>query len=183
MPEAHLGVGGFLARCRLVYREDDTGRMRQCDAKFGDPAEFEEHMARIHRRTKPKTPQEHLWRHPQRTRQRYESKEYGVGAWITFAERRDGSIVLRGGQVWSLGPPGIGKSLWVVPDDGGDAVVVRVNKRPEFTDRTVLEVVPGHEMHRRNLRRVENLRRFGRLFPVVVDRRWEYTWSSGKTLA
>jgi hypothetical protein len=183
MSENHPGIGGFFARCRLAYQDNDTGQMLQCDAKFDDPAEFEQHMARIHRRTKPKTPKATMWRRPPRTRQRYEPKEHGVGAWITFAERRDGSIVLRHGQVWSLGPPGIGNSLWVVPDDGGDAVVVKISKRPVLTSQTVLEVVPGHEMHRRNLRRAENLRGFARLFPVVVETRWEYTWSSSKRLA
>lgn len=182
MLETNPGVGGFFARCRLVY-PDDTGQIQGCDAQFNDPAEFEQHMARIHRRKKPKTPPTHLWRRPRRIQQQYEPKEHGVGAWVTFAERRDGGIVWRHGQVWSLGPPGVGKRLWVMPDDGGDAVVVRINEHPEPTSQTVLEVVPGHEMHRWNLRRAENLRRFGRLFPVVVDTRWEYTWTSGKTRA
>lgn len=182
MPETHTGVSRFFARCRLVY-PDDTGQMRDCDAKFDDPAEFEHHMACIHRRRKPTTPSAHMWRRPRRIRQQYEPKEHGVGAWVTFTEHRDEGIIVRHGQVWSLGPPGTGKSLWVIPDDGGDAVVVRINEHPEPIGQAVLEVVPGHEMHRRNLRRAENLRRFGQLFPVVVDTRWEYTWTSGRTRA
>ena len=182
----HPPAGRFLAHCRLIHRDEDAGQMRQCDAQFNDRAEFEEHMARMHRRTQSRSPKAlsaRRWRRPPRNRQRFEPKEHGVGAWVTFAERRDGRIVLRHGQVWSLGPPGHGRSLWVVPDDGGDAVPVRINKRPVLTTKTMLDVIPGYEMHRQNLRRAENLRRSGRLFPVVADTRWEYTWSAGKTLA
>jgi hypothetical protein len=70
----------------------------------------------------------------------------------------------------------------VVPEDGGDAVVVRVNQRPMLTSRTLLDVVSGYEMHRMNVRRAENVRRFGGVFPVVVDKRWEYGWTRTKEL-
>ncbi|TDB89148.1 hypothetical protein E1264_09255 [Actinomadura sp. KC216] len=70
----------------------------------------------------------------------------------------------------------------MVPDDGGDAVVVRINQRPVLSSETLLDVVPGYSVQRQNLRRAENLRRFGRLFPVVVSKDWEYTRSGGKTL-
>ncbi|RFS81484.1 hypothetical protein D0T12_31545 [Actinomadura spongiicola] len=180
-----MTVGKFFARCRLAYR-DDTSQMRLCDTKFDLRAEFVEHMADVHGRTQPRTPGQtpkaRTWRRPQRTRKLYEPKEYGVGAWVTFTESRDDKIVLRRGQIWSLGPPRIGNSRWVVPDDDGDAVVVRINQRPVLTSQTLLDVVPGHNMHRQNLRRAENLRRFGRLFPVVVSKHWEYLWLTGKTL-
>ncbi|TDD29643.1 hypothetical protein E1287_30650 [Actinomadura sp. KC06] len=181
MRESGMVGGRFFAWCRLAYR-DDTSQVRLCDAKFDRPAEFVEHMADVHGRTPPRTPKARTWRRPQRTRTLYEPKQYGVGAWATFAEARDGEVILRRGQVWSLGPPGVGNSRWVVPDDGGDAVVVRINQRPVLTGQTLLDVVPGYSMHRQNLRRAENLRRFGRLFPVVVSTHWQYTRSVGKTL-
>lgn len=109
-------------------------------------------------------------------RKLYEPKAYQVGDWVDFAEHRegDGEIIVRRGQVWSSGPPGEGRTLWVVPDDGGVAVVVKIRQRPMLTDRTLLDVISGHKDYRPTMRIVENLRKFNQLFPVVIKAREEY---------
>jgi hypothetical protein len=181
--ESPLTDGEFAAICRLASIDEHTGLANWCDAKFTDPARFEEHMRGAHNRKKPQPPaMPKPWR-PARRRRLYEPGEYDVGAWVPFAERRCGAVVVRYGQVWSFGPPGEGNSRWVIPDDGGDPVVVRISRQPVLASRTPLHVVSGYEMHRMNVRRAENLRRFGQLFAVVTEARKEPTWSGGLKIA
>lgn len=175
MPEFH-------AFCRRVHTDNDGKTPRQCDIKFDDRDEFERHMADKHASRPPKMPTPlHPWR-PHRSRKLFEPKPFGVGAIVDFAEERNGQIIIRSGQVWSEGPKGEGRSLWVIPEDSGDAVVVKIRDHPLLTHHTHLEVLPQYSMHRLNVRRAENLRRCGQIFPVVDKTEWVHSWTRGKEL-
>lgn len=172
----------FRAFCRRIHTGTSGKQAEQCDVKFDDPGEFERHMADRHSMYPLKMPKPfQRWRLC-RTRKPFEPKPYGVGALVDFAENRGGQVVIRSGQVWSEGPKGEGRSLWVIPKDGGDAVVVKIRDSPSRTGRTYLEVLPRYSMHRLNMRRAENLRRCGQIFPLVDKSEWSYSWTGGKEL-
>lgn len=172
----------FRAFCRRVHTDADGKPAGQCDIKFDDRDEFERHMADKHASRQPKMPEPfQRWR-PRRARKLFEPKLFGVGAFVDFAEERNGQIIIRSGQVWSEGPKGEGRSLWVIPEGGGDAVVVKIRNRPLLTQHAYLEVLPHYSMHRLNVRRAESLRRHGQIFPVVDKTEWGYSWTRGKEL-
>jgi hypothetical protein len=166
----NMQVGEFRARCGERVEHPDQ------ELLFDDRDEYAQHMTEAHggRRWWQRSQQfksVKAWKPPKRRKDvaPYAPTGTDPGAWITYS---DGTRERRG-QIWSQGPSGIGKSLWVVDEETGHAVLVQPDRVLTNCFSAVRTGVIDQSL---TIRRIENLRRFGGLFPVIdeVVTRWHF---------
>lgn len=164
------GVGEFRAACRYRPEHPDD------QLTFSDPGDFSQHMTKVHGARAVQTAWKPIkaWKPPRQRRNitPYAPAGTEVGAWITYS---DGTRERRG-QIWSQGPSNVGRSLWIVDEQTRRPVLVRPNRQLTKCFSAVRTADPAL-----TVRRIENLRRFGHLFPVVEEVRDGWSFTSGRT--